>query len=446
MNNPDQDLIDMIAKANPDIPINEAHRERLRQQVLDAYDNRADADAPAARNPLFTFTGATLMKFAASIALLSVIAFFAITALTPSKAVAFEDVAKAVLEIDNASYVTQTVIYEEGKEPVTQDSYKVYLQFPQRFRVDLKMDQMDVVMIADVPADKMIMLNAQKKEAFLIEGLSSFADEENPTNLIAEIQDHFRKAQQDKALGKVKYEQLGEKAINGQQAIGYRVEDPADTDFDTIDIWADAKTALPIRIVYTSTIDERNKVMHVLDSFKYDQTFEASVFSLTAPQGYKLIKASDLLDGLDRTKEQLDQAINKVIGVEAPLLEDLALAMALYAGQTGKLPEQLISGPMIDTMVEAWEKANPGKPLFKDDDIEMADEEMNAAFESVLTAYEFLENLKQQGIEYTYAGSGIEIGDKDTPVFWYKPKGADTFKVIYADMTIREAALAPQKP
>ncbi|MFK7788375.1 MAG: outer membrane lipoprotein carrier protein LolA [Phycisphaeraceae bacterium] len=441
MTNPDQDLIDMIAKATPDTTVNEDHRDALRRQVLEAYDQR-ETDTEHEHKPLFTFTGVTVMKFAASLALLTAIGVFAMTTMTPSKAIAFEDVATAILAINNASYETHTVVYQDGEQPEIEDPYTVYMQFPQRVRVELPMD---IVAIADVPADKLLFLNAELKEAFLIDGLSNFTDDQKPTNLIAEIQDHFRKAQKNEALGKVKYTKLGQKLIKGQQAIGYRVHDPEDQDFDTADIWSDAKTALPIQIDYIAVIDETTKVISTLKNFKYDQDFDADLFSLTPPKDYKLSKANDIIDQLDETLDQLDKAIDKFNGAE-PGIEDLALAMALYAAETdGNLPDQLLSGLMIDAMTDAWEKANPDKPLFKGDGIEMTDEHLNAAIESVFTAYDFLESLTKQDIAYTYAGNGVEIGSEDQPVFWYKPKGADKYKVIDADMTIRESDRQPQQ-
>jgi len=45
-----------------------------------------------------------------------------------------------------------------------------------------------------------------------------------------------------------------------------------------------------------------------------------------------------------------------------------------------------------------------------------------------------------------YAGKGVLRDAKDTPVFWYRPEGAQKYRVIYADLTVRDAETAPEVP
>jgi hypothetical protein len=45
-----------------------------------------------------------------------------------------------------------------------------------------------------------------------------------------------------------------------------------------------------------------------------------------------------------------------------------------------------------------------------------------------------------------YAGKGVKLGAADRPIFWYHPKGAKNYRVIYADLSVREAAAAPSVP
>lgn len=47
--------------------------------------------------------------------------------------------------------------------------------------------------------------------------------------------------------------------------------------------------------------------------------------------------------------------------------------------------------------------------------------------------------------DWHYAGKGITVGDSDKAIFWYKPKGSDQYRVIYADLTIEETT-ADQLP
>ena len=44
-----------------------------------------------------------------------------------------------------------------------------------------------------------------------------------------------------------------------------------------------------------------------------------------------------------------------------------------------------------------------------------------------------------------YVGGGVKLGTPDRPIFWYKPTGADKYRVIYADLSVKEAAPAEIK-
>ena len=45
-----------------------------------------------------------------------------------------------------------------------------------------------------------------------------------------------------------------------------------------------------------------------------------------------------------------------------------------------------------------------------------------------------------------YAGKGVSLGAADTPIFWYRPKDAKAYRVIYADLSVRDADVSPNVP
>jgi outer membrane lipoprotein-sorting protein len=45
-----------------------------------------------------------------------------------------------------------------------------------------------------------------------------------------------------------------------------------------------------------------------------------------------------------------------------------------------------------------------------------------------------------------YAGKGVSLGAADRPIFWYRPKGSKKYRVIYADLTVRDADAPPNMP
>ena len=45
-----------------------------------------------------------------------------------------------------------------------------------------------------------------------------------------------------------------------------------------------------------------------------------------------------------------------------------------------------------------------------------------------------------------YAGKGVSLGAADTPIFWYRPKDSKKYRVIYADLSVRDADTPPSVP
>ncbi|MFZ5832924.1 MAG: hypothetical protein ACOY3P_22785, partial [Planctomycetota bacterium] len=45
-----------------------------------------------------------------------------------------------------------------------------------------------------------------------------------------------------------------------------------------------------------------------------------------------------------------------------------------------------------------------------------------------------------------YVGKGVSFGAANTPIFWYRPKDSRNYRVIYADLSVREADTPPSMP
>ena len=46
----------------------------------------------------------------------------------------------------------------------------------------------------------------------------------------------------------------------------------------------------------------------------------------------------------------------------------------------------------------------------------------------------------QPGNDWHYAGQSVKLGEAEKPIAWYRPTGAETYRVIYGDLSVREAA------
>jgi hypothetical protein len=54
-------------------------------------------------------------------------------------------------------------------------------------------------------------------------------------------------------------------------------------------------------------------------------------------------------------------------------------------------------------------------------------------------AYGVIFSLSPEANDWHYAGKGVKLGTRGTPIFWYKPhKTSDTYHVLYADLSVKE--------
>lgn len=69
--------------------------------------------------------------------------------------------------------------------------------------------------------------------------------------------------------------------------------------------------------------------------------------------------------------------------------------------------------------------------------------EFGEAFASLVA---FQVAITNGGGEFVYAGEGVKLGDKTTPVLWYKGKDAKQYTVIYGDLHTEQSDKAPSLP
>ena len=51
----------------------------------------------------------------------------------------------------------------------------------------------------------------------------------------------------------------------------------------------------------------------------------------------------------------------------------------------------------------------------------------------------FTRFFKGEGKWY-YRGKGVKLGEADKAIFWYRPKGSKTYRVIYGDLRVEDVA------
>ena len=200
--------------------------------------------------------------------------------------------------------------------------------------------------------------------------------------------------------------ELERRDIAGRPAKGWRTMDGG----WTCTIWADATTGELLEVEW-----EHGGNRMVMSGFVLDEALEASLFSMTPPDGYTLM-----------TETAMSQA-------DASEADILILLRAWASGNAGRFPDKLDPARFAADAAKAdW---------YGDVGID-SEAKAQAARESISRAF-FL--LHSWNVEWQYVGQGVERGQADQPVLWYRPVGSETYRVIYGDFHVGELSLEQVK-
>ncbi len=99
-------------------------------------------------------------------------------------------------------------------------------------------------------------------------------------------------------------EELGEKEIEGQTAVGFKVFQEDQYIRSETTIWAHAKTAAPILVemIILPLEDSQEQMKFIMNNFKLDVELDEELFSVAVPPGYTLAYQLDL-DELEKKTE-----------------------------------------------------------------------------------------------------------------------------------------------
>ena len=155
-----------------------------------------------------------------------------------------------------------------------------------------------------------------------------------------------------------------------------------------------------------------------LENYKSDIDFEAGFFSLQLPQGYSTIVTAD------RTPEEsLIVALRvscEVSGGTFPNAIDLDSLAEVFADSLEYSVDKL-DITRLPTSEELSELLND-----------------NGGFELIYTLYD------DKNADAYYAGANVKLGEIDRPIFWYKPTGSNNYRVIFADLMVKEMNTPPK--
>jgi hypothetical protein len=334
-----------------------------------------------------------LVKWAA--AAIVVVAVLAGIRLFSYDSVTFADIVEPFLTARTATF-EYTVSLEDGP---SQTSNAMFLA-PARIR-EGRSD--GVTFVGDLQQSKMVLLMPAQNRAVVYE-LTNVAQEPGEWNPFLEIR---RRIQEVRPSSDESVRSLGTQQIEGREAVGYRVEKTG----LNIALWADAKSLLPVQIEMT-TGSSTFTMSHIV----FDVDLDESLFSLEIPAGYSVTTLE--IDGSDPEEKDLI---------------DLFRTWAEHAD--GRLPSTLDArGPgeflslQIKKMKESGQEPSTEQTLG-----------IQKTLMKMSRGGAFVQQLPSSS-DWHYAGQDARLGDTGKAIFWYRPTGSATYRVIYADLSVRDAA------
>jgi len=300
--------------------------------------------------------------------------------------------AEVIQPILNAQTVAlDTIVGEDENGPVIHDIVR-------GSKIRRTVSGMSNIMIIDLDSAKMLTIDPPTKGAAyldiqgpIVEGTRSYL------GLVREIITRLDNRPD------LPVKQLGEQQIDGRKAYGLQV----DEGHTTLTIWADPKTRTPIRIEVS-----QGQSFSILKNIEFDVQVEDDLLSMDVPAGY--VVADGEFDLTDSSEEDFIETLRLC----AELMLDGQFPDAMQPEDTMRYIS-VIGAKLGELNVPKEKEVEIG--------VRFARGQM------------FLHVLAH-GAGYTYAGKGVKLGDAETPIFWYRPQGAETYRVIYGDLSTRDVA------
>jgi hypothetical protein len=197
-------------------------------------------------------------------------------------------------------------------------------------------------------------------------------------------------------------ETLGIEQRDGHTVRGYRVT----TGDASTTVWIDVDTRELVRAeqVYASAPG----MNYVMKDICFDVDLDDGLFQLIPPDGYRLIV--------------LDAGTG---GSEAQFVEYLRV-WATELAKDNTFPPVVLGPQMSKVMMDM---AMQGK--FHQEKLERLDAQ------EMYQALIWVAQLPKES-NWRYLGDGVPYGDGQTPIFWYQPSGQADYRVVYADLSVRE--------
>jgi outer membrane lipoprotein-sorting protein len=353
--------------------------------------------------------------------------------------IALADVVEALNSVRSATYDFTSEFKNpvDGKTTIT-DS-KGYFLAPALERVEGSMGAGEgairSIMILDCLAAKGITLLPEEKKAMIINISTTEKSIGGTANMFETVR---RLVREGGANPGVKVESLGKTHIDGTLAVGFRTQN----NMADVTLWADPQTARLVRVEFDGLGGGGRGVM---SNFRYDIELDPSLFSLEPPPGYAVKTQTvtkpveeDLINVLRFVAEHNNGTFPDSIGAS-----DKSLMLAIQA-EAKSQSERLLKAPEVQRRIKKLEaQYGEDKDGFRKswmkEWMEMAGPITQEHVQKYIRGVMFYATLQPENDSH-YTGKDVKLGTPNRAIFWYKPTSAERYRVVYADLSIKEMA------
>jgi len=389
----------IVNRLKIDTDPNPKHREQLRRQVLSVF-NKA-GQRPATRITVLQILRIKIMKSPltkiAAAAVIIIAVLIGLNFFSDSVSITSTAYAEIVERLHNARTLTYVVETNTSIEWMPSMRMEIAFREPGYMRMSAPGGFVSVV---DSIRGKGITILPPRKQ-FIEMDISNL--QKDPAQQNIDVIERLR------SLPERADEELGTREIDGRVVQGYRV-----TEEGLINtIWIDTQT----RNLVLVEMDFLNApgMSGTMSDFQFDVELDDSLFDLTPPEGY--------------TRMEIQVDTDEVS--EQDLIEFLRLWTTWV--KDGRFPPTLDPTKLAKLSMEMAQKGQ-----FVDEG-QISEQEQLEKSMKMTQGLMFLLKLPA-GSNWRYAGEDVNFGEADKAIFWYKPEGSETYRVIYGDLNVKDVA------
>ncbi|MHC4757893.1 MAG: hypothetical protein ACYTE8_04485 [Planctomycetota bacterium] len=372
-----------------------------------------------------------ITKLAATVVVVILIISLAVTIMEKSAAPVFADVFDNITKAYTVKY-KQT--FHPGEEMEFTANYM--LMEPAHMRTEMPQMPHGIIMVRDFLKGRSLQLEPQLKKAYILQ--------DTGRNKLPQSYSYIRKVLR---IHEREGEFAGNEQINGRMTNIFVIEYP----YDTITIWADPQTNLPVRIESTSFPNPEKDIKPpemflestdfgfdanemravggtitssrgspqgitegmttVMSDFVWDLELDESLFSLEPPNDYTV------------EERQSDSSEPS----EKHLMEALAFWTKMSQGMFPVVIDELNDPNKVKPLlIKEYNKGGEPKHQF-----EQALKKMSV----IMKGFYFVQTLKVEG-NWNYNSVDTYLSDSETPICWWKVEDSNDYRVIYGDLSI----------